>query len=327
MSCMCQCYEKEAFHKHIGDGLVDIELGGGRVNVKKAVRFLTTKREAGKYSPSMKRLLKKAGDEKVESIKIVRTPLGKFLTDVLDFVSLGAYKEAVKSSGYDSMFHLAMVINGKYTLDKQAVVVLSTKNPIRDNSETIDVDIKNGMTIKELIEKTKSFMGDEKFSNYDAHTNNCQDFILAVLEANGLLSPSVKSFVKQDADSVFKNIPEISEKIAKFATDVGAVVDKVVQGGKFEVKKVQHGRFQVVNVDTGHVHAKSTTKRNAEKQLRLLNAVVYGDKKPTKNISVNKEMPSWRDFVKQEMEHRGSMKPTEYMKKIAEKWRKMKKNK
>ena len=287
--------------------------------------FLTTKRAVGKYSPSMTRLLKKIGKEKVESVQVVRTPLQKFLTTILDLVSLGAYKKAVASSGYDSMFHLALWINNKYSLDKQAVVVLSTTSPIvEDKSETAGVsNIPSGLTISEMIEKTKQFMGDEKFSNYSAKNNNCQDFVLAVLESNRMLNPDLKAFIKQDADKIFEKLPAVSEKIANFATDVGAVADKIVQGGKFEIKKVKHGKFEVVNVDTGKIHAKSTTLKNAKSQVRLLNAIDHGWKPDAKNVSSNKEM-TWREFVKKEMAGKKFKSRSEvnaYLKEVARKWK------
>ena len=189
------------------------------------------KRKVGLYSPSMRKLLSQVGSEPVKSIKIVRTPIEKFIKGLLNVISLGKYDQAVKESGYEEMLHLSLFINETYTLDKQAVVVLAKKNPIKNTSETMEVkSIPEGITIQSLIDKTKEYMGDEKFSNYSSKDNNCQDFLLAVLQSNGILNDELKSFIKQDADAVFQKMPKISEKIAKVITDVGAVANKVVEG-------------------------------------------------------------------------------------------------
>ena len=47
------------------------------------------------------------------------------------------------------------------------------------------------------------------------------------------------------------------------------------------MRKLPTGHYEVVNTESGKVHAKHSTKANAQKQLRLLNAVVYGDFEPT----------------------------------------------
>ena len=55
------------------------------------------------------------------------------------------------------------------------------KNPIKKNSETKNVPVLRNITIEELIQNTKGFMGDKKFNTYDAFLNNCQDFVQAIL--------------------------------------------------------------------------------------------------------------------------------------------------
>ena len=69
-------------------------------------------------------------------------------------------------------------------------------------------------------------MGDS-FVRYSANQNNCQDFVLAVLESNGLMTPQLFDFVKQDTEAIFKNKP-IIRKVVNTVTDLGAVVDNAV---------------------------------------------------------------------------------------------------
>lgn len=223
------------------------------------------KRKVGLYPPSMRKLLKEVGSETVKSLKVVRTPIAKSVKGLLDLITLGQYDKAVKEAGYDNMLHLALFINEKYQLDKQAVVVFKKNNPISPDSEVMDVVVfPEGITIQSLIDKTKSYMGDENFSNYDAQKNNCQDFILAVLGSNGLLNAKLRKFIKQDAESVFKKLPEVSEKIAKVFTDTGAVVDKIIEGEKI----ISHNNKMTRKTNPWLVHLKSVMAKNKGKSLK-----------------------------------------------------------
>ncbi len=38
----------------------------------------------------------------------------------------------------------------------------------------------------------------------------------------------------------------------------------------YQIKKLSNGKFQVINKITGKVHAKSTTKTKAKKQIKLM---------------------------------------------------------
>ena len=70
-------------------------------------------------------------------------------------------------------------------------------------------------------------MGHERFSNYCAMENNCQDFILAVLRSNGLASPDLVCFVKQDAEVIFNKLPSHTPIVAKKLTGAAAIGNKL----------------------------------------------------------------------------------------------------
>ena len=187
------------------------------------------KRSAGQYPPSVRKLLGEVGTEPVTSLEVYRAPIQSFVKQLLGFISGGTYDKAVKNSNYDKAFHLSVIINGKYTLDKQAVVSFSSKIPSGGEGRTV-TNIPEGLTIQQLIDNTKIRMGPSNFSNYDSKTNNCQIFIKNVLEANGLWTPELETFVLQNAEEIFSRMPAITEKIAHTLTETGAVADKLIQG-------------------------------------------------------------------------------------------------
>jgi hypothetical protein len=69
-----------------------------------------------------------------------------------------------------------------------------------------------------------------KFFPYHPSTNNCQDFILQMLKANGINDENAFNFVKQDTTMIFKNKGWLSG-LAKQVTDLGGYADVVMQGG------------------------------------------------------------------------------------------------
>lgn len=46
----------------------------------------------------------------------------------------------------------------------------------------------------------------------------------------------------------------------------------------YKIVSIGHGKVKVVNAQTGKVHAKSTTRSEAEKQIRLMQGVEHGMK-------------------------------------------------
>lgn len=197
-------------------------------DIKKVVK----KREPGLLPPAVRKLLSQIGDEKINKLVVIRTPLSDFTRGLLSLISLNEYDNAVRKARYDKMFHLALFINDKYILDKQEVLKLVVSiNAIKSDTEKMDVNFNNqNISLNEFVDKTKKLMGDIAFTSYNSRYNNCQDLIIASLKANDLLTDDLKNFIKQDADSVWKEIPTVSEKIANWLTDAGAVADKLIEG-------------------------------------------------------------------------------------------------
>ena len=69
------------------------------------------------------------------------------------------------------------------------------------------------------------------FFPYHPSTNNCQDFIMGILKANGINDQNAFNFVKQDTTMIFENKGWLSG-MAKQVTDLGGYADVVMQGGR-----------------------------------------------------------------------------------------------
>ena len=83
-----------------------------------------------------------------------------------------------------------------------------------------------GLTINSLVEKTKAKMGDERFFGYEPLKNNCQDFIIALLDS--VNAKFDRDFVKQKVEQLAKTVPTWKQKEGK------PTIDKVKSKAKKE---------------------------------------------------------------------------------------------
>lgn len=179
--------------------------------------------------PSARKLLEQIGNEPITSIEIVRTPLSSFTRGFLNTISLGQF-DKISKKYYDQIFHLSLWINGKYNLEKNEVIQFNQKNPKEAKSEVKSVtNIPQGLTFQTLIDKTKARMG-SNFGPYDAQSNNCQDFLINIFQANGIGDQSDFAFIKQDTKEIFSRLPEFSKVLGKVATNLGAIFNRLLYG-------------------------------------------------------------------------------------------------
>jgi len=177
--------------------------------------------ESATMPPNVKDILNRRGDAIVNSIKIGRTPVQSAIQGILKTLS---------TVPYDNLFHLFMVFKtskGEILFEKNARINASTTIP--KSEDWYDLNNVPRMTLNDYIQNTKKFMK-EKFFPYHPSTNNCQDFISGVLQANGIRDQNVYNFVKQDTTMIFKNKGWLSG-MAKGVTDLGGYADVVMQGG------------------------------------------------------------------------------------------------
>jgi hypothetical protein len=197
---------------------------------KKGIERIAPLRKEGILPPNARALLEKIKDETINSIVVVRTPIHSMISKALNVISLGKFNELVKRLGYDKLFHLSLHINGKYIFHKIEVPTLEQANPVKSNSEVMPVQITRTLNIGKFIDTTRQYMGDAKFSNYNAATNNCQVFITSALQANGLLTNELSKFINQNAEDIFKQLPQYVGKITDVITDIGARANRLIQG-------------------------------------------------------------------------------------------------
>jgi len=182
---------------------------------KRLIDYILPLRKPGLLQPTSRKLLEKVGDEKITSIDLVRSPIpgSGFLK------RLGFYKKVLDQLYYDDLFHLAIVINDKYDFEKSMLVEFKPKVK-RAKKEVFSVPLPTGFdtTIAEFIDNTRRAMGNQKFSEYNVVTNNCQNFVASALKANKIMTPEARKFTKQNIDELVHKLPKWATKLVSVAT-------------------------------------------------------------------------------------------------------------
>ena len=184
------------------------------------------------YTYTTIKALKLDGDQKVKEITVIRTPVQRLLTDVINYLSLGKLAEVKEKLNYDELYHLFIVVKLEtgeiYLVEKNANIVLTTKiRADTDKTEKMEADNVKVITLNDLLENTRKIMGDDKFYRYDSFNSNCQTFILNVIRANTYLpSKELIDFIKQNLEDTLQ--PYVS-KTANFITDSASKLDHFIQ--------------------------------------------------------------------------------------------------
>ena len=178
-----------------------------------------------------RKFVKAHGDEKITSIQVYRYPLDNITNGLLQLVTAGSWNEIKRKGGHDKMFHLGIVVNGKYTIEKLEKLEAreDASSLTKPEAQTMEVPITKDVTIGEMLENAKQGMG-KNFYTYSAlGGNNCQNFVLGLLENSGLLNASLKEFIFQNIEKLVEATPSLTKLLAQGITDIARNVGNVVE--------------------------------------------------------------------------------------------------
>ena len=144
------------------------------------------------------------GSEHIVKLQGWRAPVDGFAAKVANAVSLGRLETFRKQAGYENFFHVGLIVTlmSGMMLRVEKLHVISAKQ-IQQPPKGEVMDIKTwqgdaGPTLRELLERGRSEMGDSKFFSYDPTTNNCQSFLKGLLKGASQLSEAANNFFVQD---------------------------------------------------------------------------------------------------------------------------------
>ena len=174
--------------------------------------------------PNVNRALDQIGDEQIISARCGRTPVQAVVQGALRTIS---------NVPYDNLFHLFIELtlpSGKWVLEKIERINLVKEDRSNKQGAEFTASFPVNKTVNELFQNTQNHMG-ARFLPYQSNSNNCQVFIMGVLDGNGLNNSELTSFVKQDTRSIFKGNPAL-RKLANTLTDLGGYFNAALQGGQ-----------------------------------------------------------------------------------------------
>ena len=191
--------------------------------LKKTSKSLIYGRE--NISPNVDKFMRDHGDEPILEMIISRNVLSSILTGSMKLIS-SQFRE---KSASNKLYHLKLLIrttHSNVSLEKNEVITIS---PYQMNygAENLYVHFPPGLTINILLQNTRNKMGNS-FLTYSARDNNCQNFVLSLLQANGLSNERNILFTKQSTTALF------STEMRKFTntiTDIAGKIDIIREGG------------------------------------------------------------------------------------------------
>lgn len=209
------------------------------------------------YPQDQRNIIAQYGQNNIKSIRIGRTPLSSLLNTAFDVLTLGVFKKRLKQESYDRLYHLFVLIlldnNKTILLEKNAAINMKVNPQLPPNTTTyMDVNqIPQSINFKSLLDNTQKYMGD-KYWVYDGLTNNCQDYILSIFKANGILTPAIQDFVKQNVSKLFANLNN-TRKFMNTVTKIGEKVDIISKGGRLNKKPVLKEYSDMTNHLISHI--------------------------------------------------------------------------
>jgi hypothetical protein len=179
-----------------------------------------------KYNSKTNYFLNKYGDEIIKKMVIIRVPITQIFNMII---------KPFNNIYYDKYFHLSLIINDKFIIEKNEVINMALYNKIiiKDgiylppNYSNIQHYIINdnmipNISIKQLLYNTQKYMGSSYFP-YSGLKNNCQDFILSILKSNNIYDEKLYNFIKQDIKYIKNNWPTL-KNIMDFSTYIAASI-------------------------------------------------------------------------------------------------------
>ena len=194
------------------------------------IKQFITGRKAG--SPELMKFIEKHGGEQIKSITICRQPITPMINKVLNIITLGKFDKVTKDMHYDKLFHLFLVFktdSGSYITERNEIVRVYSGQP---SGQTVGINVPKNLNVADFFTNGIKKVGEQKFFTYHPVNNNCQDYLLTLLSANGLSDSKLTGFIKQDIPAVFKQLPNWTSKLAKGITDFAGRLRALIGQGR-----------------------------------------------------------------------------------------------
>jgi len=217
-------------------------------NIIKAIQNVSSDMSS-QYPPDVKNTLLQYGNQKIVNIKLCKEVVSQNTEFLLKALAApGQWEEAKKKHGFDKFYHLFMIAtldNGQQLHIEKNEVMRVSPSP-RPCPDALEIGAPaSGMTVNEMMERTRQRVGDRDFYTYDVLQNNCQSFISNLLRTLGLYNQSAQGFVFQNIAGLREELPSYTKYLARGLTDVGAFFNTAYQKTKDYIEYGSKGQGQI----------------------------------------------------------------------------------
>lgn len=235
---------KRHFHKL--DGTLDNKEGSGipeaRRYIKLRFKQLTDALRQGPRNhapPQLRSFQSRKGSQGIFRLTVCRAPIWSSIDKALNLVSLGSWGKVKERLNYKDMFHLYLLLQlddqTLWRIEKNEVITVFRvqKTPSSEETECVNVPYPNhkpgSLTVDTLLSNGFKAHGDTLWI-YDPKNANCQVFAQQMLRGNGLLTTELNDFIKQDAVTLFEQMPQYVHTVSKAVTDTAGTLNRLYFG-------------------------------------------------------------------------------------------------
>ena len=180
------------------------------------------------------------GDKPITAMVVIREPIKQYVDILSNIITLGEMNKYKSQYNIDNLFHLyAVATLSDGTLirwEKNEEINIETMKSIptvNDNFKFVCEMPKQQLTFNIMFNKTITKIGKEKFYNYNALTNNCQNFIYNNLSLNGFTQTGLKDFIIQDLSQLTTKLNSTSTSILGGLTNLKKRINILTGGAGF----------------------------------------------------------------------------------------------
>lgn len=156
------------------------------------------------YNTKSRKLLQQYGNCKINKIYLTRQPFGKFLTFILNIISMYEYDKLILNTNNIFLRHNSIMFEIQLPNGQEKLLFLEKNNSINmyenfiihNNHELKRINLNNNnYTINSILNATQERIGNHKFFNWHIYKNNCKGFIKEILKTIGKYNKTNKNFI------------------------------------------------------------------------------------------------------------------------------------
>jgi hypothetical protein len=169
------------------------------------------------YNEDIKSILDKYGDLKIKNIYILRQRLPTFIFKFINIVSFYKYSDMFIPDHTSLIFEIKSKglnngLNKFLKLEKNNYININENYNINRTQDIKYIRFNRkkskGVTLNQILDKTRERVTDEKFFNWHIFTNNCQQFTKELLITLKQYTKSNEQYVFQDKKLLIKEFTD-----------------------------------------------------------------------------------------------------------------------